>query len=90
MSGALDPDGIGVVHLPSSVGTMASPPNVACYVTADAAQGAYSIIGSDFILDGEMLQFFEGCFLGAHDDHVDVVLLSGPSWSFIVVATPSF
>ncbi len=89
-SGALDEDGFAVVHLPAEVGLINRPPNVACYVTDDPVQGAFSIIGSDYVLDAEMtLQFLEGCFIGGHLDHVDVFVVSVPGWAFIVVATPA-
>ena len=90
VTGTLDEDGLSGVHLPASAGTIASPPTVACYVTPDAAQGVYSIISSDLVLDvDDVLVEVQTCLIGGHDDHVDVVIFSAPDWSFIIIATPS-
>ncbi len=96
MTGTLDQNGFGQLHLPPSVGTIASPPNVACYVTADPAQGVYEIITSDWIavsdsIPGpEVLVQLQTCAIWGHTDHVDVGIGSFPSRSFIIVAAPSF
>ena len=92
MAGALDGEGIALIHLPPAAGTIARPPNVTCYTTADPARGIYTIIAADRVRrldDEETLGLVEGCFLIEHGDHVDVGIVSIPDGSFIIVATPT-
>ncbi|MDE0393153.1 MAG: hypothetical protein OYK82_00090 [Gammaproteobacteria bacterium] len=94
MAGALDGEGIERIHLPPAAGTIARPPNVACYTTGDPASGLYTIVAVDRVrrLDDEgeaTFPLLEGCFLGQHLDHVDVFIVSIPDGSFIIVATPT-
>lgn len=92
LAGALDGEGLALIHLPPAAGTIARPPNVTCYTTADPSSGFYTIIAADRIRrldEEETLGLVEGCFLIQHLDHVDVGIVSIPDGSFIVVATPT-
>ena len=94
MAGALDADGEAFIHLPPAAGTIARPPNLVCYTTADPASGVYRIIAVDRVLipddEGEESPLLvDGCFMVEHGDHVDVAIFSVPDGSFIIVATPT-
>ena len=92
MAGALDGEGVARIHLPPAAGTIARPPNLACYMTPDPASGFYTIIAIDRVRrldDEETLGLVDGCFLIQHLDHVDVGIVSVPDGSFIIVATPT-
>lgn len=93
MAGALDTDGEAFIHLPPAAGTIARPPNLACYTTADPVRGVYTIIAIDRVqrLDGEeeSLGVVDACLLAGHENHVDVAIFSVPGGSFIIVATPT-
>ena len=92
MAGALDAEGLALIHLPPSAGTIARPPNLACYMTTDPSSGFYTVIAIDRVRlldDQEMLGIVDGCFLIEHLDHVDVGIVSVPDGAFIIVATPT-
>ena len=89
MTGAFDEEGTGYLHLPPSAGTIARPPNVACYATSDPVRGVYRIIAGDWVLDGEELKVVEACYMIEDGDHVDVGVISARGGSFVVVATPT-
>lgn len=94
IAGALDGEGFARIHLPPAAGTMARPPNVACYTTAGPASGVYTIVAVDRVrrLDDEgeaTFPLLEGCFLVNRLDHVEVVVVSVPGGMFIIVATPT-
>ena len=92
MAGALDGEGLALIHLPASAGTIARPPNLACYMTTDPSSGFYTVIAVDRVRrtdDEETLGLIDGCFLIEHLDHVYVGIVSVPDGSFIIVATPT-